>query len=430
MKKVLIISYYWPPAGGPGVQRWLKFVKYLPGFGIEPVLYIPENPEYPMTDSGLINEVPENLKIIKRPIFEPYGLAGILSKKKTRQISSGIIDPQEKQNLIQKLLLYIRGNAFIPDARKFWIKPSVKYLKKYLSTEKIDTVITTGPPHSLHLIGMQLKRETGVKWIADFRDPWTTIAYHKKLKLTKKSREKHLELEKQVLQNADCIITTGFTTKKDFEKITSQPIEVITNGYDTPKKELNIKPDNTFTVSHIGNLLSGRNPENLWKAFGELIAKNENFKNHFKLKLIGKVSTEVKEQIHHFGLDAYTEFTGYVTHEEALIYQRQSSLLLLIEIDSKETRSIIPGKIFEYLYAKRPVFAIGPKDWDAAEIIAQTQSGKSFLYSEKGKIKEALLDYFKDYSAGNSEVNSKDIERFHRKNLTKKLSEVIFKVGG
>ena len=150
MKKVLIVSYYWPPAGGPGVQRWLKFAKYLPQFGVEPVLYVPENAHYPLKDSTLEKEIPENITILKKPIFEPYSLAGLLSNKDTQKISSGIIPKEEDQGMLQKLMLFIRGNFFIPDARKFWIKPSVKFLEEYLQENQIDTIITTGPPHSLH----------------------------------------------------------------------------------------------------------------------------------------------------------------------------------------------------------------------------------------------------------------------------------------
>lgn len=180
MKKVLIIAYYWPPAGGPGVQRWLKFVKYLRDFNVEPVLYIPENPSYPIRDEDLVQEVPDDIQILKKPIFEPYSLAGIFGRRETQTISSGIIEDSRKQSLLQKILLFIRGNFFIPDARKFWVRPSVKFLKQELEKRAFDTIITTGPPHSLHLIGLELKKDTGIRWIADFRDPWTQIGYHEK----------------------------------------------------------------------------------------------------------------------------------------------------------------------------------------------------------------------------------------------------------
>ena len=234
-KKILIISYYWPPAGGPGVQRWLKFVKYLPDFNIEPHVYIPENPTYPLLDEKLLSEVSNKAVIIKQSIFEPYGLASVFSKNKTKKISSGIIPNQKKQSFVEKAMLWIRGNVFIPDARVFWVKPSVKFLKRYLQENQIDTIITTGPPHSLHLIGLQLKKELNITWLADFRDPWTTIGYHKQLKLSSWAAKKHKDLEKEVMNTCDQLLVTSPTTKTEFQAITSKPIEVITNGYDVEK---------------------------------------------------------------------------------------------------------------------------------------------------------------------------------------------------
>ncbi|MEQ9581517.1 MAG: glycosyltransferase, partial [Arenibacter sp.] len=249
MQKVLIITYYWPPAGGPGVQRWLKFVKYLRDFDIEPIVYIPENPNYPIVDESLTQEIPAGIKVYKKPIYEPYGFARIFSKKKTKKISAGIIN-SKNQSVVEKVMLWIRGNLFIPDARKFWIKPSVDFLQAVIAQEKIGTVITTGPPHSLHLIGLELKKRTQIRWVTDFRDPWTSIGYHKKLKLTKASQEKHKQLEHLVLNEADKIIVTSNTTRQEFSHITQKPITVITNGYDTSPGN-SVALDVDFTISHI-----------------------------------------------------------------------------------------------------------------------------------------------------------------------------------
>ncbi len=426
MKKVLIITYYWPPAGGPGVQRWLKFVKYLRDFEVEPVVYIPENPNYPLIDKSFINEVPKDIEVIRQPIFEPYKLAAVLSKKNTKTISSGIIKQKEKQNFIQKLMLFIRGNFFIPDARKFWIQPSVKFLKSYLEKTNIDTIITTGPPHSLHLIGLGLKRQLHLRWIADFRDPWTQIGYQKQLKLTKYSAKKHQSLEKQVLNTADQIITTSFTTKKEFALKTTKPIEVITNGFDS---ELNTesKLDEIFSISHIGSLLSGRNPELLWKVLAEISKENENFRRDFKLKLYGAVSDDVVQSIKNAGLENELIFGGYISHKEAIAVQKKSQLLLLIEIDSEETKGIIAGKLFEYLASKRPILAIGPRAWDVAKIIEETHSGKSFLYNQEVALKEYILNSYQRYRENKLLSDSKNIEDYHRKNLTKQLAKLIEK---
>ncbi len=304
MKKALIITYYWPPAGGPGVQRWLKFVKYLPDYGVDPIVYCPENPSYPIVDESLLHEIPNTVQVLKQPINEPYRFAKMLSQKKSKKISSGVIPKPQNQTWVQKLMLYVRGNFFIPDARKNWIKPSVAFLSEYLSQHQIDTIITSGPPHSLHLIGLELKAKFGIKWLADFRDPWTTIGYHKQLKLTNSSQEKHLQLERKVLQSADHIIVTSDNTKKEFLLKTDSPITVITNGYDKVIQDQPAK-DDQFTLSHIGSLLSERNPQKLWEAIAELIVEHREFKDKFELKLIGVTSEEVLESLHHFGLSDY-----------------------------------------------------------------------------------------------------------------------------
>jgi len=423
MKKVLIITYYWPPAGGPGVQRWLKFVKYFREFGVEPIVYVPENPNYPLVDDSFVSDIPSDIEIIKFPIKEPYGLAKLFSKKKTKQISSGIISAK-KTSIIEKLMLYVRGNYFIPDARIGWVKPSVKFLSDYISKNAIDAIITTGPPHSLHLIGLELKRQINLKWIADFRDPWTRIHYHKSLRLNSNSQRKHKELESLVLNTADRIVVTSFTTKKEFEQITKTPIEVITNGYDFVP-EVNKRIDEYFSISHIGSLLSERNPEILWSVLKSISEEDISFKNDLKLKFAGAVSDEVKESLQENHLLSNAVFKGYVSHSEAIGLQTSSQVLLLVEIDSDETRAIIPGKLFEYLVAKRPIIALGPKGSDIRNIIQETNSGEFFDYSKKGELKAKIQTYYQAYKNGDLDISPNGVEKYSRRALTKKMVGVI-----
>ncbi|WP_339696975.1 glycosyltransferase family 4 protein [uncultured Marixanthomonas sp.] len=428
MRKVLIITYYWPPAGGPGVQRWLNFVKYFKEFGIEPVVYVPENPHYPLIDTSFEADVPNDIEILKHPVNEPYKFAKLLSKKKTSQISSGIIS-EKKQSTVEKLLLFIRGNFFIPDARVGWVKPSVNFLKTYLSENSIDTIITTGPPHSLHLIGLELQKKTKLPWIADFRDPWTTIHYHKSLRLTKASEKRHKQLEAEVLKSADLITVTSPTTKKEFQEITKKPIEVITNGYEIREKitpELDIK----FSIVHVGSLLSERNPSVLWNVLSKLVSVNEKFAADFQLTLAGTISESVVESIKKQGLKDNLRLLGYVSHSEALQMQHNAQVLLLLEIDRPETRAIIPGKLFEYLVAKRPIIALGPKGSDIEKLIIETESGQFFNYSEKEKLKSNILQLYSEYKKEALGVNSKNISKYSRRSLTKHMAEVIQKVAG
>jgi hypothetical protein len=299
-------------------------------------------------------------------------------------------------------------------------------LSEYIQKESIDTIITTGPPHSLHLIGLQLKQQLGVTWLADFRDPWTTIGYHKQLKLTKASQEKHLKLEKEVLQTANQIIVTSENTKREFQHKTLQPITVITNGFDTfniPRVEKDAK----FTLSHIGSLLSERSPNVLWKVLSELTLENESFKDSFELKLIGVVSDDVMASISDFGLKPYVNIVGYVSHEEALKAQRQSQVLLLVEIDSVDTKAIIPGKLFEYMVSETPILAIGPKDSDVERIIKNTYTGCYFNYDANDVLKNQILSYFKAYQQNDLKTNPIGLNPYSRRELTKQLSELLVK---
>ena len=423
MKRVLVITYYWPPAGGPGVQRWLKFVTYFKEFGIDPIVFIPDNPHYPITDESIGSELPEGIQIIRFPIKEPYGFANLISKKKITQVSSGIIT-KRKQTVLEKVLLWIRGNFFIPDARIGWVKPSINFLRNFIADHHVEAIITSGPPHSLHLIGKSLKEETGIKWVADFRDPWTTIHYHKSLRLTKRAQKKHIALESEVLTKADHIVVTSATTKKEFQKITQTPIEVITNGYDS-NDNFKLNLDIKFTLSHIGTLLSNRNPIVLWEALSELCSENPEFSKDLLIQLAGSVSDAILISIQKYGLMDQCVALGYLSHQKAIQLQYNSQVLLLIEMNLPETKAIIPGKLFEYLAAKRPILAIGPVDSDVEKIIEETNSGSYFDYSEKEKLKKQIGLFYSEYREGHLTLNSKGLSKFSRKTLTSKMSDLI-----
>ena len=321
-------------------------------------------------------------------------------------------------------MLWIRGNLFIPDARVFWVRPSVTFLEKYIQENNIDIVVTSGPPHSLHLIGLELKQKFDLRWFADFRDPWTTIGYHKSLRLSNYAAKKHKTLEYKVLNTADTIIVTSKTTKTEFEAITSKPIAVITNGYDTENVEKQVL-DVKFSLAHIGSFLSERNPLILWESLVELINEIPDFESHLEIKLIGAVSQEVLGTISEFGLNSYLNNLGYVSHVEAIAHQRKSQVLLLVEINSEDTKSIIPGKLIEYMVSNRPIVAIGPDGSDFAEIIQQTNTGVFFNYTEKTKLKNLILDFYNQFLQGKLQSNAIGLQQYSRKNLTKELAQLI-----
>jgi len=422
--KVLIITYYWPPSGGSGVQRWLKFVKYLQHFNIEPVVYTVDNPNYAIIDRTLQNEVPDTIDILRQPIKEPNNLLSFFGSKK-HQTSAGFLN--ENPSFFGKITHYIRANFFIPDARKFWIKPSVKYLSTYLANNKIDVVITTGPPHSLHLIGLELKQKLDTKWIADFRDPWTEIDYFHQLPLTKKALEKHHNLEKEVLSNADYVLVVGKTMKENYLKY-NKNILVISNGFDTVSKGEDSVLDAKFTLVHIGMMNADRNPKTLWKVLSELIEEDEGFAKDFQLKLVGKLAQEVLESVNQYRLTSNLKLVDYLPHNEVIALQKNAQVLLLAVNNVPTARGIITGKIFEYLQANRPILAIAPTNGDLSEIINSTNSGEVVDFEDAETMKKTILAFYMAYKNNNLEIDSKNIEQYHRKQLTGQLADIIKKL--
>lgn len=418
--KALIITYYWPPSGGSGVQRWLKFVKYLRDFDIEPIVFTADNPNYPILDASLGDEIPKNIEILKIPIREPNSFLSIFKKNKTKE-SAGFLNPNP--SFFGKILQYIRANYFIPDARKFWIKPSVNYLEKYLSENKIDAIITTGPPHSLHLIGLQLKQKLNVKWIADFRDPWTDIDYFHLLPLTQKAKMKHHKLEQNVLKNADAVLVVGETMKDNYANF-SKNIHVISNGFDDALSATKTELDSKFSITHVGLMNDDRNPIVLWKVLQEICKENADFKDDLIFRIIGKTSNSVDENLAQFPKSNFQKIE-YLSHVEVREQQQKSQILLLAINNVPSANGIVTGKIFEYLQAQRPILAIGPKNGDAAKIIKNTNAGFTVGFDDESELKSVILEFYSKFKSGNLMVNSIGINQYHRKHLTKKLSEVI-----
>ena len=418
--KVLIITYYWVPSGGSGVQRWLKFVKYFRDFGIEPVVFTVENPNYPIIDESLQKDVPKGIEILRSPIWEPNNILSKVKKSSTKT-SAGFLESNPKG--VQKILQYIRANYFIPDARKFWIDPSAKKIESYLKNNKVDAIITTGPPHSVHLIGLQLKKRLNVKWIADFRDPWTEIDYFHQLPLTKKSKAKHSALEKEVLKAADITSVVGETMKRSFQKYT-QKIKVVTNGYDFEEDKSKGLLDSKFSITHIGLMNSDRNPKTLWKVLKELICENKQFAEDLEIKLIGKIAKEVNEELKSYNFKNITKI-DYVPHSEIVKYQKSTQVLLLAVNKVPSAKGIITGKIFEYLQANRPILAIGPEDGDLAEILRKTNSGVVVDFDDEVTLKLKIQEMYTKFKEGNLAVKSINITQYHRKELTQQVSQII-----
>lgn len=387
-------------------------------------MVIPGNPDYPSTDDSLKDELPEGIHILKVPINEPSKWLKKLFGSKTKKLQKGLID--KRPGFIERILLWIRGNFFIPDARVSWVNRVVRSLKNDSAFAKAEYLITTGPPHSVHLIGIVIKKKkvyADLKWLADFRDPWTTIGYHKELKLTKSSRAEHQRLELKVLSKADQIIVTSPSTKAEFEAKTDRPIKIITNGFDLQPNDLD-QPTGKFIIRHIGTLLSDRNPNILWEILSSITRKNPDFSKDFELQLAGNVSDSVLNSIKLAGLETHLKLLGYVNHEKAVGLMYESQVLLLIEIDDEVTKAIIPGKLFEYLASRRPIIAIGPRGSDVEQILIDTNAGHYFTY-DGANLREQILACYKKYKEQELKGNAHDISNYHRKQLTQELVQIL-----
>ena len=435
MKKVLIITYYWPPSGGAGVQRWLKFVKYLRDFGWEPVIFTPENPEAPSTDESLLKDVPDGIEIIKNKIWEPYTFyKKFTGKKSSEKIQAGFIAEKEnKFQLLENIAVWLRGNLFIPDARKFWIKPSVKLLAKYLKNNPVDLIVSTGPPHSAHLIALKLKKRFDIPWLADFRDPWTNIDFYKDLKLSKRADRIHHKLEREVLVSADKVVTVSWHWAEELKELGASDVVVITNGFDPDdfngfddSGDLN----NTFEICHIGSMNKDRNPLTLWKALAQICTSDSDFESCLKLTFTGQTDFSVKESLKKYNLQNFAYFQDYLPHDEVLKNAKSATILLLALNNTDNVEGVIPGKLYEYLFLEKPILCIGSLTGDSSKIINETNSGVVVYFTdEKSMISEIkrLYNDFRNMTLNNS-LKFKGIDKYSRKVITSQIAGEMNKI--
>lgn len=427
MKKVLIITYYWVPSGGAGVQRWVKFTKHLRDFGWEPIIYTPENPEFPSIDHSFEKDIPSDIQVIKTKIWEPYNVYRNLMGKKDQPINAGFISENKKQGWKDKLSIWIRGNFLIPDPRRFWIKPSVKFLSDYLQKNPVDAVITTGPPHSMHMIGLGIKKKfPTLPWIADFRDPWTNIDFYKELNLMGLPDKIQHWNEKKVVTGADVVLVVSNGMKDEFKALKPKNIQVIPNGYDDSDiQKVKVDLDEKFTISHIGTLNVARNPKTVWTVLSEICTENPEFKSDLLIQLVGKVDFSVLENIKQLHLSDNLQKIDYLSHREAIAKQQSSQVLLLLINNTGNAKGILTGKFYEYLAAKRPILAIGPTDGDASVVLKEIGAGKMVDFTDEKATKQAILDFYDRYKSGTLKVETASVECFSRRSLTGELSKLL-----
>ncbi len=466
------------------MQRWVKFAKYLPAEGWQPVIYTPSNPEQLVVDASLAGEVPAEAEVIKRKIVEPYAVynflvghkgggggkgTGASKKEGGKEKESGAagngggnmaggaeVNPVNagEKTLIQRFSMAVRGNCFIPDPRRLWVGPSVRFLKKYLKEHPVDIIVSTGPPQSMHLIGRKLALATGLPWIADFRDPWTKIFYFKHLSLSSWARRRHEKLERRVLDDATVVVAVSPLVQEDFRSMTSTPVELITNGYDEddfrPERkdraeadfrpegkdgpvsgvengagtdgqsntQAAAQPDGQFNLTHTGLFAADGNPETLWEVLARKCAADPAFRQRLRIRLVGKTDRQVLDSIRAAGLGENLVDRGYQPHEEAVREQREASVLMLPLRREPEYRAVLPGKVFEYLAADRPVLGIGQPDGAMAALLADCKAGTVADWDDRATVAGFIDRCWRLFTAGEPLSGAEDIARFSRRRLT------------
>jgi glycosyltransferase involved in cell wall biosynthesis len=422
LKRALIIIYYWPPSGGSGVQRWVKFVKHLRSFGWEPIIYTPENPFVQETDESFLREIPENIEVIRLPVFEIQKYFGGTNPSANAGDMPGFFS-----NIKKSVGNFVRGNFFIPDARVTWVKPSVRFLSEYLAKNKVDVIVSSGPPHSMHLIAQQLKAKFGIPWLADFRDPWMEILDFHGFKTSWLSRKKHQSLFTEVLADADSVVVAHNTVRNNFQKLTDTKVTAITNGYDEVdfKVSAPLNLSNTkFKIVFVGILYDILNSSALWKAMKDLIEEDQGFKEKLQLIFVGKVHNAAMRDIHDNSLLPYATFTGYVKHTEAIAYERAADLLLLLTPSNPELKYVIPGKLFEYMATAKPILCTAQPDNDSAQILREANAGVVVHPDDILAIKHALK------SGVAFAPNKATVQKYERKQLTANLAQEMDRISG
>lgn len=422
-RRILIITYYWPPSGGVGVQRWMNFALQLKKRGWEPWILTPENPQFEIKDERLLEKV-KDIPVVKLPIWEPFNLFHKLTGNKDRKnVQQGLVLEKSERSFKDNLMVWIRGNLLIPDPRVFWVRPAANRAIELIKEEGIYTVITTGPPHSMHLIGRRIKKKTGINWLADFRDPWSKWDVLEKLKTSPVALNIHKRLEKSVLKHADQGITVSSRLAEAFGGI-----KVIHNGITVQNKSEANPNSSHFTIGYFGLLNELRNPRQLWHLLDQMCRENQVFANKLRLRIGGIVSESIKDEINNLNeLRGKVEFLGYLPHETIQDEYRQCDVLLLLLNKSANSEWILPVKFFEYLAAERMILGLGERKSDLGDLMNTRDLGEILAYTEIDSIRGFLEDIFENERRPSEADTASLLKQFSHENLVNKLEELIGK---
>lgn len=418
-RRLLLIAYHWPPTGGVRVQRWVKLVKYLAQQGWHISVYTPANPIRDYVDEQLLQEIPSTVALLTQPVREPLRLVQRFMRKKDT-VGIGLMrEKSMRSSWLSKFLLWIRANFFIPDARVGWVRPSFRYLQRYLALHKHDVLVTTGPPHSMHLLGKKLGKACNIPWVADFRDPWVHIDYMHRMPLTQWALAKHKRLERRVVQAANAVVVVTRTMYEEFSAHAPKQIEIISNGYDPVDfPPLATTPEGVkapLIILHMGPMNPDRNPLILWKTLARLQKEGIATPRTLQLHTLGGADITVKQAVDQWQVQSLVQFLPFIPHEQVPERLQQAGILLLCINDTPVAKGLHTGKLFEYLAAQRPILSLGPHDGEAAVIIHQCEAGVNIALDEEealyNYLRQALLQGVPTQAVG----KEKEVKRYSRK---------------
>lgn len=431
-KNLLIVAYYFPPSGGPGVQRVLKHVRYLPEFGWNPIVLTVSNGDFPARDESLMKEIPEGLHVERTHIYEPYDIYRLVTgKKKGTAIDVNVIKKDgQKSGLTDKFAEFIRATFFIPDARIGWMLSAPKAVDELVSKLGIDAVYSSSPPYTCSLIARYAKRKHGLPWVAGFRDPWTGFISSPKRWSVPSAIDR--AMERSVFTEADEVECAWEGIIKDalgkYPEIDMSKFHHVPNGFDSadyPKIEKT--RNDKFTLTYTGSMYGRRNPAALFVALENLIASGRLKKEEMCLRFIGRFGTEVHEMFESASFRDSIELISYIPHHKSIEYLMLSDALLLIVDESKESEEIVPGKVYEYMGTKIPVIAIAPEKSAIAELMSETRAGMVAHQSNTYKIASIVMEYYTQWKTGEGDFkpDTELVNTFERRESARKLASLL-----
>lgn len=422
MKRVLVITYHWPPSGGVTVLRCLKLVKYLREFGWEPVVFTARDAKYQFEDPSNFKDVPDGLEVLRVTAPEPTNLFKRLTgRKRETPLLSITATSSDQRSRWDALGVWVRGNFFIPDARALWIRPSVRHLSRYLKDHPVDAIFTDGPPHTNTVIGLRLAQRFNLPWLADFQDPWTQVDYYADMRIGKRADRIHRALEQAVFRTASKISIASPTWARNLESIGARDVEVLPYGYDEADfvEYAPATDPSHFILFHGGLLGTDRNPIGLWEALGLMLQESAELRSRLRIRLAGSVDVEVRRQLSASGLDPYTEYLGNLPRTAVIEELGRAAVLLLPVNRAANGAGRIPGKLFELLRAGKPILSFSDVHGDVATLLEEYKAGITVGYEDTSKI----LDLLRAQLASTGTMrNTTDLQHFSNRALASKVA--------